>query len=169
MFRAIFATALFLMIAPGTVASAVPRWIHRSGWIVRALQAWPIQVAGAMLVVAGIIVLLDSFVRFAVEGLGTPAPAMPTRKLIVSGLYRHVRNPMYVAVVGLILGQALLWADASVLIYGACMWICFHLFVTLYEEPTLRRAFSQEYSAFQMNVPRWIPRLSPWPAGNVSH
>jgi Phospholipid methyltransferase len=107
-------------------------------------------------------VLLDSFARFALQGLGTPAPISPTRHLVVTGLYRHVRNPMYVSVVSLIVGQGLLFGNLRVLEYGFAVWLAFHLFVLLYEEPTLRSTFGAGYEAFCANVPRWIPRLRPW-------
>ena len=167
--RAVLGSALFLLLAPGTVAFAAPHWIHRTSQPLAWLEAWPIRAAGAMLILAGLLTLLDSFGRFAIEGLGTPAPIMPTQTLVVTGLYRHVRNPMYISVAGLIFGQALMWADVSVLAYGALVWLGFHLFVILYEEPVLRRMFAREYAAFQSNVPRWIPRLSPWTPDNVSH
>src|SRR5262249_37737036 len=121
-----------------------------------------IRIIGVVLIVAGIPALLDSFGRFALKGLGTPAPVMPTRHLVVSGLYRYVRNPMYVGVVWVVLGQGLLFGDVRLLGYGLVLWLGFHLFVLGYEEPTLRRTFGEEYSAFCSNVPRWIPRLSPW-------
>ena len=112
--------------------------------------------------VAGLPVLLDSFARFAIQGLGTPAPIFPTRRLVVSGLYRYVRNPMYVAVVSLILGQGLFFGDLRVLEYGIAIWAAFHLFVLVYEEPTLRNTYGSEYDVFCANVHRWIPRLRPW-------
>jgi protein-S-isoprenylcysteine O-methyltransferase Ste14 len=83
-------------------------------------------------------------------------------KLVVTGLYRYVRNPMYVAVIGIILGQALLFADRRLLLYAALFWLACHAFVVAYEEPTLRRTFGVPYAAFCAHVPRWIPRLSPW-------
>jgi protein-S-isoprenylcysteine O-methyltransferase Ste14 len=82
--------------------------------------------------------------------------------LVVTGLYRHVRNPMYVAVIGVIFGQALLFADARLLLYAALFWLACHAFVVVYEEPTLRRTFGAAHATFSANVPRWIPRLSPW-------
>lgn len=112
-----------------------------------------------MLIVAGVSVLLDSFVRFALQGLGTPSPVFPTRHLVVSGLYRYVRNPMYAAVVSVIAGQGLLLGNVRLRQYGALVWVGFHAFVVVYEEPTLRRAFGPEYEAFCKDVPRWIPRL----------
>jgi protein-S-isoprenylcysteine O-methyltransferase Ste14 len=111
-------------------------------------------------------VLLDSFARFALKGLGTPAPVFPTKHLVVSGLYRYVRNPMYLAVAGVIFGQGMLFGDGRVLEYGFLVWIAFHLFVLFYEEPTLRRSFGAEYERFCANVGRWVPRLSPWQTGD---
>ncbi len=115
--------------------------------------------------VAGVPVLLDSFARFAFKGLGTPAPVFPTRHLVVSGLYRYVRNPMYLAVASVIFGQGLLFGDVRVLEYGVLVWLAFHLFVLLYEEPVLRRSFGAEYESFCAHVGRWIPRLSAWHGG----
>ena len=150
------------MIAPGFVAGCVPWWI--SQWRLEApFFAIPLfRIAGGILILLGIVGLLDSFLRFAVQGLGTPAPVFPTRHLVVTGLYRFVRNPMYVAVVSAILGQGLLLGNSRVLEYGALVWLLFHLFVLLYEEPTLRSSFGPEYRAFCAEVPRWIPRFTPW-------
>jgi protein-S-isoprenylcysteine O-methyltransferase Ste14 len=152
----------FLVVAPGTVAGLVPWWLSR--WRVQPpfLGAWASRVAGAALLAAGLVVLLDSFGRFALRGLGTPAPILPTRHLVVSGLYRYLRNPMYVAVVSIIEGQGLVLGDLRVVGYGALVWLAFHLFVLAYEEPTLRRVHGAEYDAFRANVPRWLPRLRPW-------
>ena len=114
------------------------------------------------MIAAGIPVLVDSFARFALQGLGTPAPVFPTRRLVITGLYRFVRNPMYVAVLSVIIGQALLLGNVRVLRYGALVGLGFHLFVVAYEEPTLRSTFGQEYERYCTAVPRWIPRFSPW-------
>jgi protein-S-isoprenylcysteine O-methyltransferase Ste14 len=159
---ALVGTALFLVLAPGCVAGLVPWWISR--WQFRAPFAGyaPLRVIGAMLIAAGTFVMLDSFARFALQGLGTPAPVFPTRHLVVKGFYRYVRNPMYVAVVAVILGQALLFGNVRILEYGLFAWLVAHLFVLAYEEPTLRRTFGAEYESFRANVPRWIPRVTPW-------
>ncbi len=117
---------------------------------------------GGILIGLGTVGLLDSFVRFAVQGLGTPAPIFPTRHLVVTGLYRYVRNPMYVGVVFTILGQGLLLGNIALLEYGAVVWLLTHLFVLVYEEPTLRSTFGAEYISFCAAVPRWIPRITPW-------
>jgi len=154
-------SAVFFVLAPGIVAGLAPWWISRR-WTDRASLGWPLQSLGVVLIAAGALALLDSFVRFAWQGLGTPAPVFPTRHLVVTGLYRYVRNPMYVAVVAVILGQSVLFGNAHVLGYGAIVWLAFHLFALAYEEPTLRAKYGDEYEVFSSNVPRWIPRLSPW-------
>jgi protein-S-isoprenylcysteine O-methyltransferase Ste14 len=159
---AIVGSAIFLVIAPGIVVGYIPWRICR--WHVEAPLAgiFSFRILGVLLIAVGLPVLLDSFARFAVQGLGTPAPIFPTRHLVVSGLYRYVRNPMYVAVVTLILGQGLFFGDARVLEYGIAVWTAFHLFVLIYEEPTLRNTYGSEYEAFCANVHRWVPRLRPW-------
>src|SRR5689334_18911314 len=159
---AVLGSVLFLVLAPGTVAGLLPWWI--SGWRSESPVGWwlPLRAVGVVLVAAGAIVLLDSFARFALKGLGTPAPVFPTRHLVVTGLYRFVRNPMYVAVVALIIGQGFVLGNLRILEYGALIWFAFHLFVLAYEEPTLRASFGPEYEQFCAAVPRWIPRLHPW-------
>ena len=165
---AVLVTAAFLLLAPGTVAGLVPRWISR--WQAHApfLGFTAFRAIGAVLVAVGILVLLESFGRFALQGIGTPAPIFPTRHLVVKGFYCYVRNPMYVAVVSLILGQALLLADVHILAYAFVVWLLMHLFVLSYEEPTLRKSFGAEYETFCAHVPRWIPRLTPWREGAES-
>jgi len=106
--------------------------------------------------------LLNSLARFALLGPGTPAPIFPTQHLVVSGLFRYVRNPMYVAVLSLIFGHGLLFGNIRVLEYGISVWVAFYFFVLIYEEPTLRQTFGREYEEFCANVPRWAPRLRPW-------
>ncbi len=159
---AILGSAVFLAVAPGFVAGLVPWWI--SHWRLQApFFGVPLfRFAGGILIALGIGGVLDSFVRFAMQGLGTPAPVFPTRHLVVTGLYRYVRNPMYIAVVSAILGQGLLCGNVTLLEYGGLVWLLFHLFVLLYEEPTLRGSFGPDYAAFLTAVPRWIPHLSPW-------
>ena len=155
-------SAVFLVIAPGFVAGVVPRWI--SGWRMQPpfLGTTLFRVMGILLIALGLVGLLDSFARFALKGLGTPAPVFPTRHLVVSGLYRYARNPMYVAVVSTILGQSLLLGCFPLVEYGGVIWLLFHLFVLAYEEPVLRSTFGSEYETFCAAVPRWLPRWTPW-------
>ena len=159
---AIVGSAAFLVLAPGFVAGVVPWWI--SHWHVEAaLLGMPVlRVVGGALLALGVIALLDSFVRFAIQGIGTPAPVFPTRHLVVTGLYRYVRNPIYMAVVSTILGQALVLGNIRLVEYGGVVWFLFHLFVLTYEEPTLRATFGSEYTTFCAEIPRWILRFTPW-------
>ena len=163
--RAIFGSAIFLVVAPGTIAGYGP-WAF-SRWHFRApLFGVPsVRVVGVLLIAAGLPLLLDSFLRFALQVLGTPAPVAPPQRLVVTGLYRYVRNPMYVAVLSLVFGQGLLFGNIDVLGYGVLVWVGFFLFVVLYEEPTLRGKFGAEYETFCDHVPRWIPRVKPWQGG----
>ena len=160
---AILGSALFFVLAPGTVAGLIPWWITRWEFRQPFLDLEATRVVGIVLIVAGAPGLVDSFARFALQGLGTPAPIAPTENLVVTGLYRYVRNPMYVAVVVVILGQAVLFGDWRLIVYAMLVWLGFHAFVVGYEEPTLARRFGTRYDDFRANVPRWIPRLTPWP------
>src|SRR4029079_324548 len=154
---AIIGSAIFLVIAPGTLAVYVP-W-HFTQWRFEP-ALFPIgRVIGGILIAAGVPILLDSFARFALQGLGTPAPVMPPKHLVVTGVYRYVRNPMYVAVTALIIGQGLLFGSAAVLEYGALVWAAPFYCGLGYEEPVLGEQFPEEYKRYRANVGRWIPRI----------
>jgi protein-S-isoprenylcysteine O-methyltransferase Ste14 len=159
---AIVGSAIFLVIAPGFFAGLAPWWL--SHWRVEApffgMQLF--RFIGAMLVTLGAVGLLDSFSRFALQDVGTPAPIFPTRHLVVTGLYRYVRNPMYVTVVMTIIGQGLILGNLRLLAYAGLLWLPAHLFVLVYEEPALRASFGLEYKSYCAEVPRWIPRFTPW-------
>jgi protein-S-isoprenylcysteine O-methyltransferase Ste14 len=166
--RAALGSLVFFVLAPGVVAGLVPWWL--TGWETGepyAYWAAP-RVLGAVLLVAGIAMLVHAFVRFVVEGVGTPAPVAPTQNLVVGGLYRYVRNPMYVAVLATIVGQALLLGRLVLLPYAAVVAVAFVTFVRLYEEPTLRRQFGEQYEAYRRAVPAWWPRLRPWQPGDAN-
>ena len=158
--RAVLGSVLFLVVAPGVVAGLVP-WLL-TGWQVDGDPSWAATAAGWLLIVVGAAALLHAFARFALEGIGTPAPVAPARRLVVGGLYRHVRNPMYIAVASVIVGQALVLGRPGLLLYavvfGALVWS----FVHFYEEPTLERSFGAEYAAYRAAVPGWWPRRRPW-------
>jgi protein-S-isoprenylcysteine O-methyltransferase Ste14 len=164
---AIAGTAVFFVLVPCVLAGVIPwwitRWVFREPFLGLEISRYP----GVLLILAGVPGLIHSFTQFAVKGLGTPAPIAPTQNLVVSGLYRYVRNPMYIAVVSVIFGQSLLFGDVRLLIYGALFWLGCHLFVISYEEPTLEQTFGAQYDSFRANVPRWIPRLTPWTGGSA--
>jgi len=159
---AVIGSTAFLLLAPGAVAGLVPWWI--AGWRIAPPLGgfgW-IRWFGAALIALGVPLLLDSFARFALQGRGTPAPVLPTEQLVVTGLYRYVRNPMYVGVVMVVLGQGLVIGSLAVLAYAAALLMTFHVFVMAYEEPKLRQTFGAEYERYCRNVSRWIPRSAPW-------
>jgi protein-S-isoprenylcysteine O-methyltransferase Ste14 len=157
--RAAAGSLVFLLLAPGVVAGLVP-------WL---LTEWDstepplvLQVVGVVLIAAGVAVLLHAFARFVLEGIGTPAPVAPTEHLVVGGLYRYVRNPMYVAVVATIIGQAALLGRPALLLYAVAFMAVVAAFVHGYEEPVLSKRFGSEYEAYRRGVPAWWPRLRPW-------
>ena len=151
-------SAVFFALAPGTVAGLVPWWL--TGWRLRApLDTWlAVRLLGIALTVAGAAVLVHAFTRFVVEGLGTPAPVAPTARLVVGGLYRYVRNPMYLAVVAAIVGQALLLWQPVLLWYAGLALLAMVAFVLGYEQPALRRQFGAQYEEYRRAVPGWWPR-----------
>ncbi|MEU1972920.1 isoprenylcysteine carboxylmethyltransferase family protein [Microbacterium sp. NPDC019599] len=161
--RAWIGTIVFLFLAPGIVAGLIP-WLitdwqpHEwggAGWLVLPI-AWAA-------IIVGVAFLLSAFALFAVHG-GTPAPVAPTRTLVVRGVYRFVRNPMYLAVLAIILGQALLFGSGWLVVYAAVTLTAVVAFVKGYEEPTLTRAYGEQYLEYRRNVPGWWPRLTPWRA-----
>ena len=152
---------LFLVIAPGTTAVLIPWLLTR--WEVRVPPpSAAIRLLGLGLIVAGAAVLIGAFAMFVLEGRGTPAPVAPTERLVVGGLYRHVRNPMYLAVTGTIVGQALFLGRWELLAYAALFLGTTAAFVRWYEEPTLRDQFGVGYETYRRAVPGWWPRLKPW-------
>jgi protein-S-isoprenylcysteine O-methyltransferase Ste14 len=162
--RAIAGSIAFLFVAPGIVAGLIPWWISGERMEPPLLGVEPVRWLGILLLILGAVLLVETFARFALQGLGTPAPVAPTKSLVVTGSYRFVRNPMYVAVVSLILGQALLLGSLGTLVWGGVVWLTVHLFVLSYEEPTLSRTYGEQYERYRANVRRWIPRLTPWSA-----
>jgi protein-S-isoprenylcysteine O-methyltransferase Ste14 len=157
----------FFLLAPGVVAGLVPWWL--TSWHVRQpLPLWGLlRVAGALVLAAGVAVLVQAFARFVMEGIGTPAPIAPTERLVVGGLYRHVRNPMYLAISATIVGQALVLGQPALLLYAAAVGVVFVSFVYGYEEPVLARRFGAEYETYRRAVPAWRPRIRPWEPGEV--
>jgi protein-S-isoprenylcysteine O-methyltransferase Ste14 len=151
-------SALFFAVAPGVVAGVMP-WAL-TGWETESEWWLPVRVLGAAAIVAGGAVLVNAFARFVREGLGTPAPVAPTEHLVVGGLYRYVRNVMYIAVTTTILGQALLLGQVVLLVYAAVVWAGMAAFVLVYEEPALAGRYGEQYEEYRRAVPAWWPRLS---------
>jgi protein-S-isoprenylcysteine O-methyltransferase Ste14 len=150
-------SAVFILIFPGTLGGWLP-WVIAGGRSAHSAAGGVMASVAASLVVAGWSVLLWCAVEFGRRGRGTPAPYDPPVALVVSGLYRFVRNPMYVGVVAAVIGQALWFRSADVALYAALLWLAFHLRVLLYEEPRLTQSFGGTYVQYCADVPRWIPR-----------
>jgi protein-S-isoprenylcysteine O-methyltransferase Ste14 len=158
MVRPALYTAVFFVLAPGTTAGLVPWLITHWDDPDRGLAG----AAGLALLLAGTAVVVACFVRFVTEGRGTPAPVAPTETLVVGGLYRHVRNPMYVGVAWAIAGQALLFRSWGVVLWLAVFLASVVSFVKAYEEPRLAEQFGASYERYRSAVPGWWPRLTPY-------
>ena len=158
--RAALGTTAFFFLAPGTVAGLAPWWL--SGWERPAGGLRVTDVVGTVLAGIGLMVVIAAFIQFVREGRGTPAPVAPTEQLVVGGLYRYVRNPMYLAVAAVIGGQALIFESAAVLGWLVAFAVLVFTFVTTYEQPTLRQAYGARYEAYCDAVPGWWPRVTPW-------
>lgn len=152
MFSRIVKTAVFSIVAPGTVGILLPQALGGAGGSGRSLR----EIPGVALFALGVAVYLWCAWDFVSEGLGTPAPIDAPRVLVVQGLYRFTRNPMYVGVLAMIFGQALAYRSKSISIYGSGVLGALYLFVLVYEEPTLRRLFGSEYEEYCRRVPRWL-------------
>jgi protein-S-isoprenylcysteine O-methyltransferase Ste14 len=155
---AVAKTLVFTVFVPGTVAGYVP-WRLRQNAAATPLTGAEEWAAITVIVIGIAIYLHTAFWGFAVMGGGTPAPIMPTKILVVEGLHRFVRNPMYIGVALVVGGQAWLFRSLHIAIYMACVLSIAHLFVIFYEEPTLRKQFGEEYDRYRASVPRWIPKL----------
>lgn len=147
---------LFLILAPGMVAGYIPLVLFRRGSQIEtgffAYLAVPLWILGG-------VVILWSFWNFLYEGRGTPAPIDPPKDLVAAGFYRYVRNPMYTGVLSIIIGHFLWFGFWWLLIYAVLVFLTFHSFVTLYEEPRLKRKFGAAYENYLHEVPRWIPKF----------
>lgn len=159
--KAALVSAGFFVVAPGTVVGLIP-WLITHWQFQSPSPGWgAARVVGAVLVVAGLVPATSAFVEFVKAG-GTPVPAAPTERLVVSGFNRYVRNPMYVGLLLAIIGQALLFGNLWLLAHAVAAWAVPAAFVRWYEEPTLARTYGAEYQEYRRAVPAWLPRLRPW-------
>ncbi|MET0842342.1 MAG: isoprenylcysteine carboxylmethyltransferase family protein [Mycetocola sp.] len=161
--RAWIGTIAFLLLAPGIVAGFIP-WLitgwRRQDW---GGATWVVAPVAWIAIAVGAAFLVHAFALFALHR-GTPAPVAPTETLVVTGVYRFVRNPMYLSVLAIILGQALLFASWGLVLYAAMVLVAVVSFVKGYEEPTLARTYGAQYLDYRRNVPGWWPRRTPWRA-----
>ena len=151
-------TLLFTLLVPGMVLGVVPFLLVRN--VGRPVELGWIHWLGVVLfIIPGLAIITWCFIDFVRRGRGTPAPYDPPRRLVIAGLYRRVRNPQYVGVVLVVLGEALLAGSLALVGYAAVLAIGYHLFVVFYEEPTLTRLFGEEYVRYMRTVPWWIPKV----------
>lgn len=162
--RAALGSAVFFVVAPGTVVGLVP-WLISRWEFNELLPGWfAARILGVVLICAGLVPAVHAFVEFTKAG-GTPAPLAPTEHLVLTGFNRYVRNPMYVGLLVVVLGQFLLFGQLCLLLYAAVMWAVTAIFVHWYEEPTLTGQYGAQYEAYRRAVPAWWPRLHPWTPG----
>jgi protein-S-isoprenylcysteine O-methyltransferase Ste14 len=155
--KPLLSTLLFTIFVPGTIAGYLPWRLHGQN---PATSNVALRTIATLLIAVGIAIYLHTaFWGFAMRGRGTPAPIAPTKKLVVEGLHRYVRNPMYIGVATIVLGQALLFRSWHIIEYLACILVIVNFFVLFYEEPTLARQFGPEYEEYRRTVPRWIPKI----------
>ena len=160
-------TVGFLFLAPGTVAGLIPWLISGWRWFDWGGAGWVLMPAAWIAISLGIAFLLHSFALFAMHR-GTPAPPLPTGTLVVTGAYRFVRNPMYLSLLAIILGQALLFGSWPLLLYAGIVLAAVMGFVKVYEEPTLTGTYGRQYLEYRRNVPGWWPRRTPWRQGRAN-
>ena len=149
---------LWTVLFPGFFAGYVP-WRYFGVGHAEVSPSNPAQVLGVLLMAAGAVLLGACILEFTRSGRGTLSPIDPPRHLVVRGLYRYVRNPMYLSVTAIVLGEVLLTRSAALGAYWAIWFACVNLFVVGYEEPTLRRQFGASYDEYVRQVGRWIPKL----------
>lgn len=153
---------LFTLLIPGSVAVYIPLWLAGNPIEAAGHGHFVTVTAAAFILLSGTAIYLWCLWDFARFGRGTPAPIDAPKRLVVRGLYRYVRNPMYLGVLTVIGGWALLFRSHFIVIYGVLVWCCFHLFVVLIEEPMLKRRFGDSYAGYCEQVGRWIPGRGTW-------
>jgi len=158
MFSLLLRNLFFTILQPGLIAGRlIPYWIlgdNLNRTFVQPLQFY--HYLGAIVFVIGLVILLNCIISFAVKGGGTLSPVDPTKLLVISGLYRFSRNPMYVGVTMILIGEAIFFQSVNLWIYLLFIFIAFNLFILLHEEPRLRKDFGEEYNQYCQKVRRWI-------------
>jgi protein-S-isoprenylcysteine O-methyltransferase Ste14 len=150
-------TIIFSILVPGTWGVLVPYLLIASNFELFAIEIGRLRFLGLIPIIVGIAFYLWCAWGFTFLGKGTPAPIAPPKNLVIKGLYRHVRNPMYVGILLILFGEALLFESATLFLYAMLAFVIFHTAIVYYEEPTLRRKFTDSYERYCNSVPRWIP------------
>ncbi len=152
-------TLAFTILVPGTVLVAIPYLLFRDDREPLSLSSGGLRWLGLIPILIGVLIYFWCALDFGTAGRGTPNPLDPPKTVVAKGLYRFVRNPMYLGALLILLGEAALFGSPGLLLYALLIWMAWHLFVVLYEEPHLKKAFGEEYELYLKRVPRWFPRL----------
>jgi len=162
-------TTLFAILIPGTVAGYIPYRIVSHNCPSEGILFSISMLLPMLLFSAGLLVALRCAMDFVFHGQGTPAPIDSPKELVVQGLYRYTRNPMYLGILMVLFSEAWAFWCGAQLLYAIVLWICFHLFVVFYEEPDLLRRFGDPYRQYRASVPRWWVRWRPYsPPGETN-
>ena len=156
MWRLVVKTLIFVLVVPGTFLIYIPnRIVAATAGL--SMDLGRVRLAGWVPIALGVLLLMWCWLRFLIDGRGTPAPYDPPTRLVTGRVYQWVRNPMYIGVVAVLLGESVAFLSWALLAYAGGAWLTCHLFVVLYEEPGLRRRFGQAYEDYLGRVPRWLP------------
>lgn len=155
----IIKTLIWTILVPGSITIGIPYLLLSSGLRRYSFEIGAPRFLGIGLIALGAVFYLWCAWDFAIAGKGTPAPLDPPKLLVRRGLYRLTRNPIYLGVLLLLIGETILFESLTLLAYALVLWIVFHLFVISYEEPTLKRQFGGAYDEYCSAVPRWVPSL----------
>lgn len=157
MFSLVLRNLFFTILQPGVVVGLIPYWILGRNFSDTFKEPFTLlQYAAIVLFATGLAILLYCIGLFAVKGKGTLSPADETKRLVISGLYKHSRNPMYIGVTLMLVAEAIFFSSASLWIYTAIVFLCFNLFIILHEEPRLKRDFGAEFDHYRKSVRRWL-------------
>ena len=150
---------IFTILQPGIVAGLLPYWIlgdNVNNIFIQQLSERGLHDLGIFLLLIGFVIMIYCIISFAIKGRGTLSPADPTKKLVATGLYGFSRNPMYVGVILILVGEAVFFQSLNLWIYSVLVFLAFHIFILRFEEPRLKKDFGEEYKSYCEKVGRWI-------------
>ncbi len=150
-------TIVFSILIPGTVTVLVPYWLLTSSSASPPLQFGYFRYLGILPAIVGVAIYLWCAWDFTFAGRGTPAPIDPPKELVVRGLYQYARNPMYVGILSILIGEALFFESTRLMVYVAVAFLFYFSIVLIYEEPVLKRKFGDSYRTYCQTTPRWLP------------
>ena len=151
-----------IVLLPVMVTVIVPLLIYDRTLTFSLPSRWPTDVAGVLFLLMGLILFLRTVFLFHYKGKGTLAPWHPTQKLVVTGPYRYIRNPMISGVLFILIGEGLFFRSVSLLIWAGCFFLINTVYFILVEEKDMLKRFGDTYIEYKKNVPRWVPRLRPY-------